>query len=108
METVNNYRKRVQWRYDRPAPIFEDGSFGGRRTPPKPPRILVHNFPAPEDAKRGQGDGGFRCWTQLPDEAMTPCACGWRPDLGPHYTSHPYRRPSRTATARRGARNEDV
>jgi hypothetical protein len=79
----------VKWRYDRS--FTDDGttvSPAVRRTPPKPPRILVHNFPAPENAKRAHGDGGFRVWTQLPDKDMTLCSCGWRPDLGPHYTSH--------------------
>jgi hypothetical protein len=84
-ETAHDYEKRVKWRYDRS--ILNDDTWA-RRTPPKPPRILVHNFPAPETANRLHGEGGFRIWTQLPDEEMTPCSCGWRPDLGLHYTSH--------------------
>jgi hypothetical protein len=93
-ETALDYKKRVKWRYDRST--MDDHEVNGttvispsaRRYPPKPPRILVHNFAAPENAERIHGDGGFRVWTQLPDKEMTPCSCGWRPDLGLHYTSH--------------------
>jgi hypothetical protein len=84
---IDDYRKRVQWRYDRSVVGDGDNTLV-RRSPPKPPRILVHNFPAPENAQRIHGEGGFRVWTQLRDEAKTRCSCGWRPDLGPHFTSH--------------------
>ena len=86
LRRIYDYRTKVKWRYDRSTGAYDDDTFA-RRIPPEPPRILVHNFAAPENAKRVHGEGGFRVWTQLPDEKMTPCSCGWRPDLGQHYTS---------------------
>jgi hypothetical protein len=32
-----------------------------------------------------EGTRGFRAWWTKPGREFTPCACGWRPDLGQHY-----------------------
>jgi hypothetical protein len=95
-ETVSQYAKRMKWRYD---------SVEFRRTPPTDGRILVHNFGAPENLQRTHGDGGFRVWTQLPDKKLSPCSCGWRPDLGAHFTSHTMTK-SRMVGIRRKAKRE--
>jgi len=29
--------------------------------------------------------GGFRMWTQFPEDKLEVCSCGWAPQLGTHY-----------------------
>jgi hypothetical protein len=53
-----------------------------------PGRVLVHNPVYPVTRKR-PGTRGSRIWTQVPDEDVELCGCGWRPELGPHYRSGP-------------------
>ena len=47
-------------------------------------KVLVHNPVLPVTRSR-PGTRGSRIWTQVPDEDIGPCDCGWRPELGPHY-----------------------
>ena len=62
------------------------------RTPKKVPegKIVVHNFPAPENPNREQGEGGFRIWTSTPHPNWVRCDCGWGPWLPEHYRSRPH------------------
>jgi hypothetical protein len=45
-------------------------------------RVLVHNSVRPTPRL---GSRGFRAWLQPRSNALEPCACGWAPELGPHY-----------------------
>jgi hypothetical protein len=68
-----------------------------KRVPPG--RVVVHNWvrerrlpgddsfdPAlPEPQWRKLSESGFRAWTQLPDERIVVCDCGWAPHLDEHY-----------------------
>jgi hypothetical protein len=57
---------------------------GWQRNSRRRGQILVHNKVrgAPGGNARGRG---FRAWWAKPGREFTPCACGWRPDLGQHY-----------------------
>jgi hypothetical protein len=46
--------------------------------------VLVHNHVVPP-AKRS-GTRGFRFWLQPPDAGVVVCDCGWRPELGRHFS----------------------
>ncbi len=46
-------------------------------------RRLVHNSVPPT---QHIGSRGFRMWLAAPDvPRLTPCDCGWAPELGAHY-----------------------
>jgi hypothetical protein len=45
-------------------------------------QYLVHNNVRPT---RRLGSRGFRAWLIAPSDHLTPCACGWAKELGPHY-----------------------
>ena len=51
--------------------------------------VLVHNHVVPP-AKRS-GTRGFRFWLQPPDAGVVVCDCGWRPELGRHFSILPRR-----------------
>lgn len=46
--------------------------------------VLVHNRLRPNNARR-LGLNGFRAWTQVPDDRLALCDCGWALETGPHY-----------------------
>jgi hypothetical protein len=48
-------------------------------------RVVVHNHVRPA---RRLGERGFRAWTQLPDESLVVCDCGWALHLTEHYRVH--------------------
>lgn len=50
-------------------------------------KLLAHNQVTPASATK-QGIWGFRFFAVEPSAEWAPCDCGWRPDLGVHY-SHP-------------------
>jgi hypothetical protein len=47
--------------------------------------LLAHNSVRPTVHQR-HGVGGFRWFWVAPDPKWKLCQCGWRPDLGPHYS----------------------
>jgi len=47
--------------------------------------LLAHNSVRPVVDQRG-GTNGFRRFWVPPDPKWKLCACGWRSDLGPHYS----------------------
>ena len=47
--------------------------------------LLAHNHVRPTVGTRG-GVNGFRRFWVPPDPKWKLCKCGWRPDLGPHYS----------------------
>jgi hypothetical protein len=47
--------------------------------------LLAHNSVRPTVDQRS-GVGGFRRFWVPPDPKWKLCDCGWRPDLGPHYS----------------------
>jgi hypothetical protein len=53
--------------------------------------LLAHNIVRPEAADTRHGWQGFRRFWVSPEkmrELDWPlCSCGWRPDLGPHYSA---------------------
>jgi hypothetical protein len=91
MRDLDDYRKKMHWRYVSQTPCNPTWKAHGR--------ILVHNFPACENQHRGHGEGGFRLWTQdAGDPDLVACPCGWRPDLGAHYVWRD-RKPSKAELA---------
>jgi hypothetical protein len=48
--------------------------------------LLAHNSVRPTVDTRG-GVAGFRRFWVAPDPKWKLCSCGWRPDLGPHYSA---------------------
>ena len=48
--------------------------------------LLAHNSVRPTVDTRG-GVNGFRRFWVPPDPKWKLCDCGWRPDLGPHYSA---------------------
>ena len=48
--------------------------------------VLAHNLVRPGAAYTRHGWRGFRRFWVPPDEKWKLCKCGWRPDLGPHYS----------------------
>jgi hypothetical protein len=52
---------------------------------PKVGWLLAHNHVRPAVDARGGVNGFRRFWVQ-PDPKWKLCECGWRPDLGPHYS----------------------
>jgi hypothetical protein len=57
-------------------------------TKAKPGKILIHNV-VPDHEQQQVGTRGLRVWQD--DRAAASeyvrCYCGWRPDLGPHFTT---------------------
>ena len=45
-------------------------------------RVLVHNNVRPATRL---GECGFRAWTQIPTDNLTPCDLGWAPEVPKHY-----------------------
>jgi hypothetical protein len=60
----------------------------------EPGNVLMHNHVRSFDIDadngdkvyRAHGDGGFRRWQGPLLDGFELCDCGWRPDLGPHYS----------------------
>ena len=49
-------------------------------------RVVVHNQVRPQGFPNIKlGFNGFRAWTQLLDERLVVCDCGWAPQLEEHY-----------------------
>ncbi len=47
--------------------------------------VLMHNQ-IRHGPRTRSGTNGFRAWLAHPEEEkQTPCDCGWRPELGPHF-----------------------
>jgi hypothetical protein len=44
--------------------------------------VLVHNHVRPV---RRLGARGFRAWLSPPSDQLSPCPCGWAPELGHHF-----------------------
>ena len=80
------------------------------KRPPPAGRMLVRNQirSAPE---LYEGTRGFRAWWTKPGREFTPCACGWRPDLGQHYRVqrvHPGVVLAEIAPSTRNAKTDEV
>ena len=57
----------------------------GIRYSPKVGWLLTHNHVRPTVDQRS-GVNGFRRFWVPPGPKWKLCSCGWRPDLGPHYS----------------------
>jgi hypothetical protein len=87
-EPAQEWAKKVQMRYLSGVP---------KEVPAG--RVVVHNWvrarrlpgddefdpELPEPQWRKLGEWGFRAWTQLPDDQLLVCGCGWAPHLPEHY-----------------------
>jgi hypothetical protein len=87
-ESAEQHAARVNMRYLSGVP---------KQVPPG--RVVVHNnvrarrLPTdftfdpgkPEPQWRKLREDGFRAWTQLPEERLVVCDCGWAPHLSEHY-----------------------
>ena len=67
--------RKVEMRYLRsPAGAVKAAAVAGR--------VVVHNHIVPVT---GFGLNGSRSWSQIPDDEIEVCPCGWFPQLGAHY-----------------------
>ena len=48
--------------------------------------LLAHNSVRPTVDQRHGWQGFHRFWIPPDEEGWSVCSCGWRPDLGPHYS----------------------
>ena len=72
--SMREYNRKVEWKYLRKFPASAADVPAGK--------VVVHNQVIP-------GTGGFRAWTQIPDDTLKACPCGWPPQLGKHYRKRP-------------------
>jgi hypothetical protein len=70
----------------------EEGMIGGGKRPSD--WVLAHNTVRPEDVDTRDGWNGFRRFWISPEKkkemeknGLRLCNCGWRPELGPHYSA---------------------
>src|SRR4051794_16293383 len=82
-------RAKAKWKAEALAEEMAAGMLyvaRGRRRPKG--WVLAHNRILHSKNARN-GHNGFRYFWRAPGHAFSVCKCGWRPDLGTHYSSRP-------------------